>query len=504
MSKSLVMLASDLASFNNTSVDDALIALRSGLSGETEPLKRFGVALQDARLQEEALRLGLITTTSGVLPPAAKAQAAYNLIVHDTALAQGDMARTSEGLANQTRFLQADVTNFKATLGEALVPVMLQAIGVIRDIIPQVQAFAMGLIGKNGLTGAVTQAQISVYNMGKMIYNLIQWVIKMKDTIVVVAKVWVAVWAGMRGAAIAGSIATTIKGLITLFKALRTAAIGAAIAEAVATGGVSSLVGVAAGAAAFAGITAIINKIESGTGGGSNVTIKGGAPNAITGRTDAGAYPSYDFLTGDDVTPVTGGGPKTGSGGGSTKSKVKSKVKKLYDTYMNEIKAIVAERGTIDKGFSTAFAAVGGAQEQLNVAQAFLSQANALVAAAQAEEVKTRKSKAHKAAVDALNQALTEQAKIQGSVAQATKAMADETARMNAETARMNSSLTASNSWLAAQTRSSGPNQSNFGGFIEVPVIIDGQVVFRATQKYSLLNNRRNVNNGLAVSGSTI
>ena len=50
---SLVQLASDMASFNNTSVDDALLALRSGLSGETEPLKRFGIALSEVRLKED-------------------------------------------------------------------------------------------------------------------------------------------------------------------------------------------------------------------------------------------------------------------------------------------------------------------------------------------------------------------------------------------------------------------------------------------------------------------
>jgi hypothetical protein len=135
-------LAADLASFNNTSVDDALIALRSGLSGETEPLKRFGVALNDARLKEEALRMGLITTTSGTLPIAIKAQAAYALIMKDTALAQGDFARTSDGLANQQRILSAEVQNLVADFGTAFLPIALKVVGVIRDqIIPQVKRF---------------------------------------------------------------------------------------------------------------------------------------------------------------------------------------------------------------------------------------------------------------------------------------------------------------------------------------------------------------------------
>ena len=55
MSTALVELAADLASFNNTSVDEAITALRSGLSGETEPLKRFGVALNQAAIEAESV-----------------------------------------------------------------------------------------------------------------------------------------------------------------------------------------------------------------------------------------------------------------------------------------------------------------------------------------------------------------------------------------------------------------------------------------------------------------
>lgn len=135
MSKSLVQLAADLASFNNTSVDDALLALRSGLSGETEPLKRFGVALTDARMKEEALRLGLIETTTGVLPAGVKAQAAYALIMKDTALAQGDFARTSGGLANQQRILAAQFQNMKDNIGSGVLPVMINLIKPVNSLV---------------------------------------------------------------------------------------------------------------------------------------------------------------------------------------------------------------------------------------------------------------------------------------------------------------------------------------------------------------------------------
>jgi len=86
MSTTLVALAADLASFNNTTVDDAILALRSGLSGETEPLKKYGVAINDVRLKEEARNMGLYSGT-GALSVTAKTQAAYALILKDSTLA---------------------------------------------------------------------------------------------------------------------------------------------------------------------------------------------------------------------------------------------------------------------------------------------------------------------------------------------------------------------------------------------------------------------------------
>jgi len=135
MSTELVQLASDLASFNNTSTDDALLALRSGLSGETEPLKRFGIAINDVRLKEEALSLGLIKSTKDALTPAAKAQASYALIMKDSKLAQGDFARTSDGAANKQRILAAEFENAKASLGAGLLPVATKLFGIVGDLI---------------------------------------------------------------------------------------------------------------------------------------------------------------------------------------------------------------------------------------------------------------------------------------------------------------------------------------------------------------------------------
>lgn len=178
MSQSLVELAADLASFNNTSVDDALVALQSGLSGETEPLKRYGVALNDVRLKEEAVALGLIATTKDALTPAAKAQAAYALIMKDTTLAQGDFARTSDGLANQQRILAASWTNLKAKAGAVLLPLFLTVVSFLVDkVIPGIQEFASVLSA--AFSGEDVNAS-GLYKVaeriGDTLRNVVDWV----------------------------------------------------------------------------------------------------------------------------------------------------------------------------------------------------------------------------------------------------------------------------------------------------------------------------------------
>jgi hypothetical protein len=145
MSTTLLQLAADLASFNNTGIEDAIQALRSGLSGETEPLKRFGVAINDVRLKEEARTLGLYSG-KGALDITAKTQAAYALILKDTNLAQGDFARTSEGFANQMRILQASLSDAATEVGLVLLPYFKEFVGFINDrIVPAITAFAENL-----------------------------------------------------------------------------------------------------------------------------------------------------------------------------------------------------------------------------------------------------------------------------------------------------------------------------------------------------------------------
>ena len=251
MSTSLVGLAGDLASFNNVPVGDALDALRSGLTGEVEPLRRFGVSLSQAQVQAEALRMGLakapvdmakVTTQTGrlalaqrqaaeatkkyganskqaqaanlavassqqaltksmaggkvELTAAQKAQATYSLIMKQTSVAQGDFARTSSGLANQQRIAAAQFENTKATLGTALLPV--------------VNTFAQLL------TSTLIPALTVVASVIKNNSTAFQIIVGVVVAIVAVFKIWTVVTWALNSALLANPIFWVVAAVVAL------------------------------------------------------------------------------------------------------------------------------------------------------------------------------------------------------------------------------------------------------------------------------------------------
>jgi hypothetical protein len=134
LSTSLTQLASDLASFNNISPDEALQKLQSGIVGEAEPLRSLGVNINDAAVKAKAMELGL-GGANGALTDQEKILARYALIMDQTKNAQGDFARTSDGLANSTRTLKAQFEDTLASFGQALLPLATKLISALIPIL---------------------------------------------------------------------------------------------------------------------------------------------------------------------------------------------------------------------------------------------------------------------------------------------------------------------------------------------------------------------------------
>lgn len=134
MSEKTVALAADLASFSNLDPADVLAKLRSGLVGESEPLRALGVFLNEDKVKAQALAMGL-GDAHDELTDGDKILARYQIILDETQAAHGDFARTADGAANSQRILNAEMEDAKAKLGTELLPLEKAWIDVQRGVV---------------------------------------------------------------------------------------------------------------------------------------------------------------------------------------------------------------------------------------------------------------------------------------------------------------------------------------------------------------------------------
>ena len=156
MSMSLAGLAGDMASFYNLDPTEAFEKLRSGISGETEPLKQLGINMSVANLEAFALSEG-ITKAYTSMTQAEQATLRYQYIMSATADAQGDFANTSDSLANQQRILQLEIQTLAAEIGQDLMPIAQEVLSTAKDAIEwaiehkdSLEKLAVAVIGVTG------------------------------------------------------------------------------------------------------------------------------------------------------------------------------------------------------------------------------------------------------------------------------------------------------------------------------------------------------------------
>lgn len=133
MSKNLTQLGYDISSFFNIDVDEAMQKLQSGISGEIEPLRRLGYAIDAATLQQVAYANG-ITTSINKMTQAQKSQLRYIAILQQSQNVMGDMARTVTTPANAMRILDQQMTQLKRSIGN-IISILVQ------KLLPYIQAF---------------------------------------------------------------------------------------------------------------------------------------------------------------------------------------------------------------------------------------------------------------------------------------------------------------------------------------------------------------------------
>lgn len=130
--QSILGRATDFASVMNLEVSDALGLFQSGLAGETEPLRKYGIDLSAAAVEAYALANG-IGEGRKELTESEKQQARYGALLSQTSLVQGDFANTSSELANQNRINAATWDDLQAKMGTAFLPIAQQLATVVGD-----------------------------------------------------------------------------------------------------------------------------------------------------------------------------------------------------------------------------------------------------------------------------------------------------------------------------------------------------------------------------------
>jgi len=139
--------ATDFASVMNVDVDEALRKFQSGLAGETEPLRKFGIDVSAASTQAFALATGIVEV-GGKMTEAEKVQARYGLLMQQTDKFAGDFANTSGELANQLRIQEAEMENASIELGKELLPLQLEWVKFQRNaLIPALKGVALATRG---------------------------------------------------------------------------------------------------------------------------------------------------------------------------------------------------------------------------------------------------------------------------------------------------------------------------------------------------------------------
>jgi hypothetical protein len=166
-STTMVQLAGDLGSFNDVPTADALAAIQSGLMGQAEPLRNFGVFLDDITLKNELFAITGERVT-GTLTNQQKMAAAYSSILKQTTVQQGDYIKYQETLGNQLKTISTDFQNLTRDIGMMLIPVLTEAMPVIKEMAIEIgerlKAAIASIDWKATIQAVIDFASFLVYN----------------------------------------------------------------------------------------------------------------------------------------------------------------------------------------------------------------------------------------------------------------------------------------------------------------------------------------------------
>lgn len=149
MSIELTKLTADMSSFYNVAQEDVARSLQSIFTGETEPLRKYGLDLTQATLQEWALKQGLDADMRS-MSQAGKTMLRYQYVLANTTAAQGDFAKTANTWANQIRILRQQFEQLASIIGSAFVNMLKPVVQSLNKAMAKVIEFAQTVVNALG------------------------------------------------------------------------------------------------------------------------------------------------------------------------------------------------------------------------------------------------------------------------------------------------------------------------------------------------------------------
>lgn len=169
-SKAVLLLAGDLASFNDIPTAETARAIQAALTGERESLKRLGVVILETDVQKRALVL-TGKENAKQLTQQEKATATLTLITERAGVAVGDLNRTQDSAANRAKQVKAAFADQFNQLSTDLIPVLEQLLPLFQELADKAAAmtarvagFITTLFDLAGLTNATLREELRTFD----------------------------------------------------------------------------------------------------------------------------------------------------------------------------------------------------------------------------------------------------------------------------------------------------------------------------------------------------
>jgi hypothetical protein len=173
MGKSLTALAYDLSSFYNLNHDQAFEKIRSGIVGESEPLKQLGIVLNETTVKEKAYAEGLVDRGKK-LSEVQKIQARYLVLMDQTKKAQGDYLRTADSTSNLEKSLGAQFQTTATILGSKVDPAYASLLKYLKELLKD---------GGEWVDGRGPELEASFLTIAQSIQSLVSTVLSLSSTL---------------------------------------------------------------------------------------------------------------------------------------------------------------------------------------------------------------------------------------------------------------------------------------------------------------------------------